>query len=474
MQAKLSDRFSSPKQLADSENAFVFSVFCAVRKATLILKLPKVTGDDFPYGVVANEIDMACQLKGRPHLVQIVCFFVPAPEEKDSTSVWANLPSRLENGLCGLFEECANGNLEQWLKKTPHPPPHPDLLKWFRQAAAGVAEMHAAGVIHNDIALRNIFLDRDNNIMIGDFGLAKYLGPAGTSKSNTKHHSQGMAPEQVDGKEYSYPADIWALGVVFLRLMTGRLPTENKLGQVTNDDVHDAKQRAVLFDISKAQSAELFSIVAAMLESDERKRPTAAQLLQRLNPVLPKPPVDRGEVKQRLQRITAQIEHRMLEEGKIGEDARAWAAEFEPKLHRGLQLKPDDPYLPDKAIVRLYTTDLQGRRFYLRVSPTVPLTSDPSNASMIAFKGPARAGTKFGWHDWRAWIVERPPELIFDVGGLHNGQLLRTAGASLALCGWSHFRVMPPPSDRVREGAPVKLISKKNIATERVWQLELV
>ena len=46
-------------------------------------------------------------------------------------------------------------------------------------AAAGLSHLHKQGMIHRDIAARNIFLDGEFNAKVGDFGLAKQLEQAG-------------------------------------------------------------------------------------------------------------------------------------------------------------------------------------------------------------------------------------------------------------------------------------------------------
>lgn len=86
-----------------------------------------------------------------------------------------------------------------------------------------IKHSHDHKIIHRDIKASNIFL-HDNHIKLGDFGLAKNL------KSST-HHLKGVlgtplyiAPEILEETGYSFPADIWSLGVVFYELMNLEIP----------------------------------------------------------------------------------------------------------------------------------------------------------------------------------------------------------------------------------------------------------
>ncbi|MBN1607256.1 MAG: serine/threonine protein kinase [Polyangiaceae bacterium] len=99
----------------------------------------------------------------------------------------------------------------------------------MRQAAMGLGAAHAEGVVHCDIKPSNLFLCTTETdeclVKVFDFGLAC---PAGGNEGSGSEFAAGtlqyMAPEQVVGDPVDPRADVYALGVVMFRALTGELP----------------------------------------------------------------------------------------------------------------------------------------------------------------------------------------------------------------------------------------------------------
>ena len=93
-----------------------------------------------------------------------------------------------------------------------------------RQLCAGLTEAHRSGILHRDLKSGNVILTRNNDgemrAVITDFGLA--IGV--TEKGETGGTPRYMAPELWHGGKASKASDLFALGVMFYEMVTGRLP----------------------------------------------------------------------------------------------------------------------------------------------------------------------------------------------------------------------------------------------------------
>ena len=107
----------------------------------------------------------------------------------------------------------------------------PDLrgtLEIVNDVAQGLAAAHKAGVIHRDLKPANIIVTEDGRARLTDFGLARMGGTKDELGDQIVGTPTYMAPEQwlcgpIDGR-----TDLYALGVVFYQLATGRKPFEGK------------------------------------------------------------------------------------------------------------------------------------------------------------------------------------------------------------------------------------------------------
>ncbi|NIM92675.1 MAG: protein kinase [Anaerolineales bacterium] len=98
----------------------------------------------------------------------------------------------------------------------------------MRQMCAGVGYAHRAGLVHCDLKPQNILVASDGRAKITDFGISRAL-----ASINPEEHSDVVwgspkyfAPEQAAGNAPSPSSDVYALGVIFFEMLTGRLPFE--------------------------------------------------------------------------------------------------------------------------------------------------------------------------------------------------------------------------------------------------------
>ena len=121
------------------------------------------------------------------------------------------------------IEYCPNGDLSQRLKE---PLPTETAVKYMRQIGEGIGAAHKVGIIHRDMKPGNILFRADDSLAITDFGIAKILGD--TSQLTEVGQIVGtmfyISPEQIRGKGVNKYSDLYSLGVMFYKMLTGKFP----------------------------------------------------------------------------------------------------------------------------------------------------------------------------------------------------------------------------------------------------------
>ncbi|MEV7865406.1 serine/threonine-protein kinase [Streptomyces sp. NPDC088124] len=102
------------------------------------------------------------------------------------------------------------------------------------QLLAGLAAVHAEGVVHRDIKPANILLDATGtarpHLRLSDFGISMRKGEPRLTETNYVVGTPGyFAPEQLMGAEPDFPADLFAVGLVALYLLQGQKPDAKAL-----------------------------------------------------------------------------------------------------------------------------------------------------------------------------------------------------------------------------------------------------
>jgi serine/threonine-protein kinase len=109
----------------------------------------------------------------------------------------------------------------------PLPPRYVSLL--LDQLLAGLTAVHAEGVVHRDIKPANLLLEATGtgqpHLRLSDFGIAMRKGEPRLTEANYVVGTPGyFAPEQKLGEEPDFPADLYAVGLVALYLLSGQKP----------------------------------------------------------------------------------------------------------------------------------------------------------------------------------------------------------------------------------------------------------
>jgi hypothetical protein len=122
------------------------------------------------------------------------------------------------------MELARGGSLRDELKRGRSAPrPFLERLADAQAAIAGLAAIHAAGIVHRDFKPDNLLRMADGRLVLSDFGLATDAAnePGVTVLIGTPHY---MAPEVLAGEPATTRADVWALGVVLHEIFFDRRP----------------------------------------------------------------------------------------------------------------------------------------------------------------------------------------------------------------------------------------------------------
>jgi serine/threonine-protein kinase len=185
------------------------------------------------------------------------------------------------------LEWLPGGTLEDRLRQGPLP--HDETYRVAEGIAAGLAHLHARGLVHRDLKPANVLFDEEDRPKLGDFGLARGTAGAGTlTEAGTVLGTAAyISPEQAAGEPAGAASDVYSFGVILFRMLTGRLPFEADSALALVDMHRRATPPAVETLQPEAPSA-LAALTAAALRKNPAQRPAdGAALLDALGGAAP-------------------------------------------------------------------------------------------------------------------------------------------------------------------------------------------
>ena len=166
-----------------------------------------------------------------------------------------------------IMELAQNGNLDSYRKSKGFLEEN-EAFVYFLQTLLAIEYLHNRNIVHRDIKPENLLFDRDCNIKLCDFGWSDKQNEDFIRQTfcGTLHY---MAPEIIRQEQYSYPVDIWSLGVFLYELTHGKTPFEE-----SNRSVLSETQKSPDWKIKFMPdiSVGLKDLITNLLKNDPKKR----------------------------------------------------------------------------------------------------------------------------------------------------------------------------------------------------------
>ncbi|GAA5979101.1 hypothetical protein JCM11641_004973 [Rhodosporidiobolus odoratus] len=219
---------------------------------------------------LTEEVNILEQLGSNDNIVRYYERFVDKPN----------------NMLYILMEYCEGGDLAGVInrcRKTGCVLPEDVVWAYLTQITMALHDCHSevdergqrkTVILHRDIKPENVFLDKDNNLKLGDFGLSKAMQQAAMTQTyvGTPYY---MSPELINGQPYDVKSDIWALGCLIYELCAGHPPFHEAR---TQPELAVMIREGKIPDLPKPYSMHLGQVVKAMLQQSPKRRPNTLQL----------------------------------------------------------------------------------------------------------------------------------------------------------------------------------------------------
>lgn len=173
-----------------------------------------------------------------------------------------------------LLEKCNNRSLRQVMKARSRVT-ESEVRYWISQLLSSLAYLHDHSICHRDLKLDNIFL-HERQVKLGDFGFSVRLAGNATTKTfcGTPNY---IAPEVVQRIDYSFPVDVWAIGVLVYTMTFGTPPFETSSATTTYEKI---KSIDYAFPEVDNSSDEVKDVIRLCLQGRPDARPTCKALLE--------------------------------------------------------------------------------------------------------------------------------------------------------------------------------------------------
>ncbi|XP_029299499.1 protein tyrosine kinase 2aa isoform X3 [Cottoperca gobio] len=189
-----------------------------------------------------------------------------------------------ENPVWIIMELCTLGELRSFLQVRKYNLDLATLILFAYQLSTALAYLESKRFVHRDIAARNVLVSSVDCVMLGDFGLSRYMEDSSYYKaSKGKLPIKWMAPESINFRRFTSASDVWMFGVCMWEiLMYGIKPFQG----VKNNDVIGRIENGERLAMPPQCPPTLYSLMTKCWSYDPSKRPRFTELKTQLNTIL--------------------------------------------------------------------------------------------------------------------------------------------------------------------------------------------
>ncbi|KAM8841144.1 protein tyrosine kinase 2aa isoform 3-T3 [Spinachia spinachia] len=189
-----------------------------------------------------------------------------------------------ENPVWIIMELCTLGELRSFLQVRKYNLDLASLILFAHQLSTALAYLESKRFVHRDIAARNVLVSSVDCVMLGDFGLSRYMEDSSYYKaSKGKLPIKWMAPESINFRRFTSASDVWMFGVCMWEiLMFGIKPFQG----VKNNDVIGRIENGERLAMPPQCPPTLYSLMTKCWSYDPSKRPRFTELKTQLNTIL--------------------------------------------------------------------------------------------------------------------------------------------------------------------------------------------